>query len=570
VGMDAFKLWQRLAFAFAVVVGIIIFLGGLTVYAKTRITNSYQEALEHTQEAQFLDQKLGDHYRWLLQLDNQLIRDEQFHGQLDPHKCGFGQWYYGMKEGSSYSQLDPESRRILDSIESPHMALHASGEKIKALYGQDKQQMIDIYREETDPAVDELVVLLDEYKQLRQQDALSKVAAAEEIVVVSSRLILLFIIAGILMAIVSGIFITRSLAKPLSRLIAEAKSIGSTGDLSKRVTVSGKDEVSEVAASINEMLDNTAGPVRELSDAAKVISAGDLTREMDIRSKGDIASLVGSFKEMAGSLRRLIGDIKSNSGSMAASSEQLSASAEEVDASMQQVSSTVQEIAKGAQQVSKGAGEAQDASKKTSDSASAGSQAAKLVNEKMLEISSSTKEGAMKVKSLGEKSAEIGKIVDTIQNISEQTNLLALNAAIEAARAGEAGRGFAVVADEVRKLAEESGKASGQISELIQSIQSEIGSAVSSMDANSRKVDDGADAVLEALKSFDQIPQLVGDVSKVMSEMAAIAEENAAGSEEVSASVEEVTGAMQQVSSAAQQLSSSAEQLKQLVSRFRI
>jgi len=311
-------------------------------------------------------------------------------------------------------------------------------------------------------------------------------------------------------------------------------------------------------------------PVNKVAKVAQKLAEGDLREKVDHNSKDEIGVMALAFNKMIDNLRDIVAGISATSTTTASSAEELSASSEEVNSSMQQISTTVSEVAKGAQNVSKGAGESQEASKRTSESAQAGSKAAQSVNEKMTQISTSTKEGAAKIKSLGEKSEAIGKIVDTIKNISEQTNLLALNAAIEAARAGEAGRGFAVVADEVRKLAEESGKATGQISSLITDIQGEITSSVETMDKNTKEVEQGSQAVQEALKSFAAIPELVEGVAKTLSEMSAVAEENAAGSEEVSSSVQEVSSAMNQVSSSAQQLSSNAEELKRLVSRFKV
>ncbi|MFP4400275.1 MAG: methyl-accepting chemotaxis protein [Candidatus Woesearchaeota archaeon] len=262
--------------------------------------------------------------------------------------------------------------------------------------------------------------------------------------------------------------------------------------------------------------------------------------------------------------KRMSRKLSEMANTFASSAEELSASAEEVNASMQQVSSTIQEVAKGAQTVSQKSGDAQTASKKTGESAESGSKSAVAVNDKMGTISKTTKDGAEKIRLLGEKSKEIGNIVETINNISEQTNLLALNAAIEAARAGDAGRGFAVVADEVRKLAEETGKATQQISDLITGIQGEIQSSVESMDLNTNQVDEGANAVQEALTSFQAIPGLVENVNKALDEMASVAQENAAGSEEVSSSVEQVSASMQQVSSSAQELTAAADELKKL------
>ena len=411
-----------------------------------------------------------------------------------------------------------------------------------------------------------LIRIVDINKEVAEQTVDEATAAAK----LSMTSVIIAIIVGVALAIALALMITKMITKPINTIAKEAKELAETGNLDIRATVSGKDEIGQMATALNTMLDNVAGPVKELADVATIIADGDLTKQVDIEAKGNITKLIGAFKTMVGNLQKLIGNIKTNASSTASSAEEMSASAEEVNASMEQVASTVTEVAKGAQSTSKGATDAQGASKKTGESAQAGSKAAEQVNEKMTVISQTTKEGAEKIKALGEKSQEIGKIVDTINNISEQTNLLALNAAIEAARAGEAGRGFAVVADEVRKLAEESGKATGQISDLIGGIQTEIQSSVESMDKNTKQVDEGAAAVQEALKSFQAIPGLVEGVNKSLGDMAAVAQENAAGTEEVSSSVEQVTSSMQQVSSGAQQLSAGAEELKRLVAKFKI
>jgi methyl-accepting chemotaxis protein len=236
---------------------------------------------------------------------------------------------------------------------------------------------------------------------------------------------------------------------------------------------------------------------------------------------------------------------------------------------MQQYSSTIQEVAQGAMSVSKSAADAQKASLKTQEIAIIGSKATQSVSEKMATISMTTKDGAIKIKALGDKSKKISNIVETINNISEQTNLLALNAAIEAARAGEAGRGFAVVADEVRKLAEESGKATEKITELISEIQNDIQVSVKSMDESSLQVEQGTESIVESLKSFEVIPSLVSGVNKSLSIMTASSEQNAVGSDALASSVQEITSAMQQVSGSAQQLSAQAEELRALVSKFK-
>jgi methyl-accepting chemotaxis protein len=314
-------------------------------------------------------------------------------------------------------------------------------------------------------------------------------------------------------------------------------------------------------------------PINKMIGMFSSVAEGDLSATMDRKMLGrddEIGDLANAFDKMIDNLRALVLRIMDNADKSAVSAEKLSSSSQQVNASVEQVSAAIQEIASGAEQLSKSAITAMEKSAKTQERVAEGSKTTSIVKNKIGSMSDTTRTSAVKVRSLGDKSKQIGNIISTINDISEQTNLLALNAAIEAARAGEAGRGFAVVADEVRKLAEESHNAADTINELVKNIQEEINDSVQSIDQNITQVEFGTGAVNEALAAFDVIPGLVRDVNNSMTEIGSVAEQNASGAQQVSASVQQVTSVMQQVAGTAQQLAAGSNELREMVRRFKL
>lgn len=502
---------------------------------------------------------------------------------------------------------------------------------------------------------------LDSLIALQKADTQNRITNAQNAYNQAYQTLLIIIVVSIILALAIGYYVAHNIAAPLKTMATAANQIA-IGDLDQKVDLERNDEVGQLAQAFRRMI----AYLGDVASSAEAIARGDLGQDVQLQSDKDTLGI--SFRQMILNLREVIGEVQASSGTLATASDELQRAADQGSQAVQQVSSTiagvgqaaqgqarqsqegsqsVEQLASAIEQVARGA---QDQSQSTADArrsleeleavvSQVGVSAQEVANASttaqeaarggasriqqtiagMGNLEKTVLASATKVEEVGRMGDQIGQIVEVIDDIADQTNLLALNAAIEAARAGEHGKGFAVVADEVRKLAERSQQSTREIGSLIRTVRQGLSEAVEAMEAgvnevSARKVDaeaagqalgnilSSADAIASTSQAnrlaATQMTEALQRVAQSMSHVAAVVEENtaaaeemaaetghvrelvsagAASAEEMAAAAEEVTAASEEMSaqveemaSQVQELARLADQLQQVAARFNL
>ena len=459
-----------------------------------------------------------------------LERRQALHGKIDE--------YHRIIDTVSYDTPEEKQRDVemLAAIENSWNSYEASADKVSALYnaGQREEALAMVAETTKDEfaAFDAAIVKAIDFNKQGAEDAGKDCADTYRDVLVSS---LVLVLIALVISLALAVYLIRNIKASVEEILRVSGRVAK-GDLTEQVHITGGDEFARIASEYNTMLKNVRALIKTLQSNAQQVAAAS-------------EELTASAEQSAQVTQQIAQSITGVSQSTA---EQM--------ADMDKASAVAGDVSAGSESAADVIGQTMEKTKQAVNRANEGNTIVEATVSEMQQIAGTVTDSAAVIAKLGERSKEIGDIVDTISGIAGQTNLLALNAAIEAARAGEHGKEFSVVAEEVRKLAEQSEEAAQHISKLIQSIQAETEKAVVTMDQGTREVERGRESVGSAGRAFGEIRLVVADVEKSSVAVTDKIQGLQQDIRRIVSSIENVTQAAKKVASESQSVSAATEE----------
>ncbi|QDU72107.1 methyl-accepting chemotaxis protein [Mucisphaera calidilacus] len=539
-----FSVATKLYLSFAAMIAATLIMATAAWWSQKQVVAAEHTGTHLAEVGHLLLEREIDHLTWLDTLNSIILTgDTAIELELDDKQCALGKWMHG-EGGANLAALDSQCAAILQEMDAPHQALHAGGSTVLQFLNETSD------RDNATTAA----------ASLRDQHVLPPLLAVRDKL--------------------------DGLNTRLSELSAAAKIDLQTALANQTTTNLIVVSLALVVAIASAYLLSTSivTRIRDYGLIFQKVAQGDLTQRVKVSGSDEIARLGKDFNDLGTNLQKLIGEVHETSRDVADASTQIAGASQQISSGVSnqneqagQISAATEEMSASILEVAQKAGEASSAATESGEIASSGRSIVDDMTHAMEQIRDAVSNGSQSVATLGQRGEQIGEIISVINDIADQTNLLALNAAIEAARAGEHGRGFAVVADEVRKLADRTTNATEEIEESIRAIQNETEVAVSRMNDGNERVGTGVEQAGQAGSSLEQIVTSAQNVAGMIQSIAAAAEQQSVASTQVSRSIESITATGQESSEAARHTSELAntladrsETLKNLIERFKV
>jgi methyl-accepting chemotaxis protein len=528
---------KKLAMGFGILLGLLTITGGYNYVTTIRLIGKVDKANEAMKK-----KELAADIELLMRRQRRRTEDflfandpaalQQYDDEKQQTRAGLNELngFLGGNEGSLYARISAAIGRT-ESLLDREIALQKSGNSKKA-----SELALGPQAEDADR---EMTAALGALNAIEKDQVQLSVDSEKDTEFTDEKVTVVLVVFGLVFGIVEATLMSRSITRSMTAMLEMIQEIASNNLALPDMEIFLRDEIGEAGLALNKMKN--------------------------------------SLNEVIESIASTAVHVASASEELSSTAAQQAQGAETQKDQTSQVATAMQEMASTVMQVSENSNRAATSSKQAADTARQGGAIVDETLTKMRIISESVRSTAKKVEELGKSSDQIGRIIGVIDDIADQTNLLALNAAIEAARAGEQGRGFAVVADEVRKLAERTTTATKEIAQMIRTVQDETRTAVAAMEEGTRQVEEGLTTTSQAGDSLKQIIHMSEQVGEMVTHIAAAAAQQSSATEEINGSMEQIAQLVkesaegaQQSAKACQDLSGLAMDLQKMVGNFKL